>query len=472
MRKKEKIENDNFYIHAISYAISEKKKQIVIVFDNVDPFDIDTICDFYWKAKNYINQAPIKIIITVRKDTFRKLQEKISNTAVLRTIQVETRLDEILKNRCNKLLEKVEHANEKRPMIFTAENLTYSTKINPITYLSKLIQAILDDYSINFISLFAKRNIRNELEILRIIMESGFIPNSVLHKSFFETTGKIISVPPEYLLSSIITFGYGTYFTSLSREFNIPGVLNMLSNSHHSNHIQLFSKLYILNYLQKKGFRGETKRAQIMDLYSKCVEKMYDAAELIEAFKYSFYRLFNAGLVSSPDINHVENQEEFEMLVDDIRISKLGEFYFGTLLTSPFYLFFIKDDVYLDNINDFEDAYFVLENYKRDRYFWTNIKNLVIFLKQYGLMELEAINKFVQFNVFDYFFQNFSCGDKKLFALKILYELQSYCNSNSEKTNFLVSFFDKNQIFYSSDINEIHNTIIYLENKYQKITQL
>lgn len=471
LRKSEKNENEDFFIHTMSYAIQKLKKQIVIVFDNVDPFDIEKVVEFYWKAKNYINQSPIKIIITVRKDTFRKLKLKINDTASLSPITINTNLENILKRRCTKILEKVEFSNQKRPLVFTSGNTTYNKNINPISHLSFIIQGLLDDYTINCISKFAKKNIRNELELLRIIFESGFLPNSILSKSLFKSDGDESSfiVPPEFILSSILTFGYGTYFTSVSKKLKIPGVINILSNSYHNNPIQIFSKLYILNYLQKKGFKDEQKKTNIIDVYAKCVKNMNDSSEYIEGFKNSLYRLFNAGLITSPDIDFAESQEEFENYVSDIRISSLGDFYFDFLLKSPFYLMFMKDDVYLENVNSFEDAYFVSKKYPKDRYFWTNFKNLILFLKEYGELELKAINSFLSYNTFDVFNSNFNSENENLFSLTILNSLTDFVNNKNQLTIFAISFFDNYQVCNAGDITELDKVISHLQKSYKEI---
>jgi hypothetical protein len=469
LRKKEKDTNEDFFIHSISYAIQILKKQIIIVFDNVDPFDIEKVVEFYWKAKNYINQSPVKIIITVRKDTFRKLKFKIHETASLEPIIMDTSLENILRLRCTKLLEKVEYSNVIRPLIYTSDNVSYKKEINPIFHLSGIIEGILDEYAVNYISKFAKKNIRNELELLRIVFKSGFLPNSILDKSLFKDKNTRVTVPPEYILSSIITFGYGTYFTSMSKKFKVPGVVNILSNSNHNNPIQIFSKLYILNFLQKKGHREEQKMETIIGIFCQCIKNMKDREELLESFKYSLYRLFNVGLLTSADFDHANTQEEFELYVKDLRISSLGNFYYETLLTSPFYLFYVKDDVYLDNISGFTDAYSVLKNFPKNRYFWENFKNLIQFLREYGDVEIKAMKSFIEFNTYDVFNSNFNPSYENLFSLKILNSLSDFSTKKGQLSNLFITFFDKNQMFNSTDISDLENVISYLKESYKKL---
>mgnify|MGYP001021160730 CR=1 FL=1 len=469
LRFDEENVNLDFFLHVLSYVINDLKKEVVVVFDNIDPFDIETIKEFYWKAKNYINLSPIRIIVTLREDTLRKLQDSIKDIAYLKTIAIQTNLVDILKRRCKKLLENIETANQTKPLLFNHDGITYNNFINPIQHVSVIIDSILSDYSLNYITLFSKKNIRNELELLRIIFESGFIPNSVLNKSLYSSKEHPIVIPPEFILSSIITFGYGTYFTKKSREFKIPGVINILSNSNHDNPIQILTKLYILEFLNGKGQQSQQKRTELVNTFSVCVEKMNDKNELLSSFNYCLYRLFNTGLITSPDMHSVSSQDEFEKYIIDIRISTLGEFYYETLLSSPFYLFYVKDDVYLSDINMFDDAYTVLKNNNKNRYFWLNFKNLITFLNEYGNLEIAALSKFIEFESFNLFEHSFCCKKSKLFSIMILDELIKFCNSKDLHSKMLITFFDNYQVLNSSDITELESTKKDLYTKYTNL---
>ncbi len=471
LRKKEKKENPYFPYYSAYYVVQKQKKEIVFVFENVDPFDIDIITDFYWKAKFIVNNSPIKVIISLRQNTYRKLEKLIAEVSIIRTISIKSDLKKILESRCEFLENQIKLQEVKKPLILSIYgDKSVTIKISPYSAIKKITQAILTDYGQNCVVTFSNRNIRNQLELLRIVFSSGLLSSSEMGKILLQedsTTG----IPPELLISTISTFGHGTFFSKIAKQLDVPGVINVLSSTYHKYPIQIFTKLYILSYLNNKGFEIDNDKNEIINIFQQITSKMRDNKDLLDSFIYSFYRLFNKGLISSPDIHFTKSKNEFIETVEEIRISALGEYYYETLIESPFYLFFIKDDVYLNDISSFEDSLSILKNYNPNRYFWLNFKNLISFLKEYGQLELDSIKQFVNYNCFDIFNNNFGCNGSKLFTLKIIENLIQFIKSNSYKTNSLIYFIDNKQIFNTTDITELDNIKEHLETEYFNITQ-
>jgi hypothetical protein len=471
-RMNEKYDNKEFIYNAAYYITDKQKKNIVVVFDNIDPFDIEIIELFYWKAESIINISPIKVIISLRGDTYRKLKQRIIDIGQLKTIQIYSDLKKIIERRCLNLEKKIELNSEKKPLIIPLHKSgTIEVKSNPYKVIHQIITIILNPIGMNCISTFSCKNIRNSLELLRIVFSSGFLPiceiGGMLMISEKETQQ---TLPPEYLISTITTFGYGTFFSKELKKTNVPGIINILSCSHHQHPIQIFSKLYILSYLKNKGFELDTNnKDKILEIYQACTHSMIIKEELNESFFQSFYRLFTTGLISSPEIHNVYSIDEFENDVTEVRLSSLGDYYFDFLLTYPFYLIFAKDDVYVENPSSFSDAYFIYNNTDINKYFWTNFRNLSLFLKEYGLMEIFAIKEFIKHETYTIFQHNFGCLSDNLFTVKIIKGLQNFVVNKDLKSVPLINFLNEKQIFNTADITILDDTRIHLESEYRKL---
>jgi hypothetical protein len=292
-------------------------------------------------------------------------------------------------------------------------------------------------------------------------LSSGLIPlisfGKVLTQSNFEVTiSNEYVIPPEFIVQAIVTFGYGTHITKQAKMKKIPGVMNILSNADHVYPAQIFIKLMILSYLNRNGNKeGQTKQ-KIKEHFENCIKNMPNKMELLSSFDYCMHRLFNVGLITSPDLHYANSINDFENYVVDIRISLLGEYYIEELICMPEYLFYIKDDVYLENTESFEDAFYVFKNYPPNKYFWKNFRNLGNFLFEYGKIEIEFLKSLKSYNTLHIFKNNFTAISYDMFTLKIISGLEEYTKSPlySDKMKRYINF----QIFDSQDIRPLQDT--------------
>jgi hypothetical protein len=461
-----------FLYHASYYIVEEQKKDLIFIFDNVDPFEVSIIEDFFWKAKFINNNSPIKVIISLRHGTYRKLQHRIDEISIVKTLEISTDLSKILEKRCKVLEARIAIQEIKKPLKLNSYGTkSITVEIPPLVLISKIIKAILNPKGLNCITTFSCKNIRNELEFVRMIFSSGLLSESELGTILLSSDEELVNhpIPPEYLISIFSTNGLSTFFTEHVKNNNFPGIINILSCTYHQNPIQIFTKLFILNYLSNAGYEIGNNINTIKDTFSDCLDKMKVKKETLEAFQYSFYRLFNIGLVTSPDLHIAEDQDEFVKEVQEVRISKLGIYYFTELLTSPFYLIYVKDDVYLTDPTHFEDAHSVLKNHDKSKYFWTNFKNLCLFLKQYGYLELVCIKHFIENNQYDLFMSNFGCSSDKLFTIRIIRALTSFIKQRDLKSDSLIYFLDRKQTFHPSDTEVLQTLEVELLTEYGKM---
>lgn len=469
-RLKEKQSEPEFVFYSSYYIIEKLKKDIIVVFDNIDPFDIEIIKKFYWKAKSIINKSEIKVIISLRKDTYRKLQDKLAEINIVKTIPIYNDLKRIILKRCENIDKNIAESETTKPLEFSSyEGAKVKIDINPSKAVKRIISLILNPIGLNCILNFSRKDVRKSLELLRITFSSGFLPISEVGTYLMQDNdyNDNYSLPPEYIISTLTTFGYGTYFTQEAKKLNIPGLLNIFSCANHQTSIQIFSKLFILNYFSKIGFEiSVDNKKKIINHYKECVDSMELSEELVSGFVSSFQRLFNKGLISSPDAHFTDTDEEFINDIKEVKISTLGEYYINNLMFSPFYLMFIKDDVYLHNNEDFDDAFYVYNEENINRFFWTNIKNIISFLKLYGELEIDSMLQFKKHETLDKFIHRFGCIEEKLFTLKIISELETFISNKKPTSNELVYFLNEKQIMNSSDVRELSIIKDHLINEY------
>ena len=470
LRKKE-YESEYFFMNAAHYISEIQNKEINIVFDNIDPFEINIVKDFFWFSKNLIDNGPFKVVLPVREDTYSKLIREIEEIKIVEKIELSTDLEKILLRRCDVINKTIEKSKDRKPFKIEINNKQYEYNKESLAYVKNLISAITSKSGANTILMFSKRNVRAELQLLRIVLSSGLIPLISLGKVLTQTNFKDslkndYVIPPEFIVQAIVTFGFGTFFTKQSKKNKIPGIMNVLSNADHTYPMQIFIKQMILSYLEKNGNREGQSKDIIKQQFTNCIKKMPNKKTLLDSFDYCMYRLFNVGLIISPDIYYAKSLKEFNEHVNDIRISLLGQYYLNDLVNMPEYLFYIKDDVYLENTDDFDDAFYVYTEYPSKKYFWKNFKNLGKFLFEYGKLEIEHLKKLKSYNTFDIYDLNFNTHPHKLFTLKIISGLEEYANTPlyTKKMNHYMD----SQIFDSMDLKPLIETKTKLTKQYNE----
>lgn len=430
LRMQEK-QNADFYLQATNYLNCSKKeecKNVIIIFDNIDPFEISIIQNIYWLAKYLTNKSSsIRIIISLRETTYRKLYHQINEIKIVRFWRHQIDFLEVLRNRCDSIHLLVTQEYSQRPLVINVNNKIWEITLeNSMKLLSLLISSILKNTHENALLIFSNDNIRSQLKLLTIVFSSGMIPESVFGKILLsnDDLDKVYTIPTDMMIRAIVTFGYPTYFTTKSKELSIPGVMNILSCAYNQEYICIFAKLFILRYLEsRKGAMG-INVSKMREEWGTVFGKVYDSKVLEDSFKYGLYRLLNVGLIQSPDIKYLDNVEELYDKLDEVTISDLGHFYLDNLIVNPEYLFYIKDDVYVSDIESFEGCIEVTEKIALNKRYWMNFYNTILFLKQYGQMELNIIRRLNEFGTLPLFLNTFSCKSSPFITLHILYELR------------------------------------------------
>lgn len=330
---------------------------------------------------------------------------------------------------------------------------------------SKILKAIVSSDGRNYLYKFSKGNIRSQLELITIIFSSGIIPKSIFGKIFLLNDGdnNTYNIPTAFIVRAIVTFGYSTYFTSKSRELRIPGVINVLSCAHNESSVKIFIKLFILRYLKHK----RASFSKIKKDWCSVTKNIYDTDIVIDTFEYCMDRLFNAGLIHSPDTPFIDDFNNYVNKHGDIHelsLSPLGELYVEDLICNPEYLFFIKDDVYVNDTTTFEGSIEVFNNYPINKQYWIGFLNTIHFLKQYGEMELSILRKLREFEILDGFIHLFATEEEPLVTLYILKDLQRKSITKKDLDGFI-----EKQIFDSRVPNDIEETINYFTEELKKI---
>ena len=451
---------DSFYFSLIDYLTEIENKYVTIVFDNLDPFDINIIQNFYWISKSYSNKSQyLRIVMSIRNNTYHKIYANISQVHIIKKLEHKVELDNILSKRCAKLSTSINNIN-KYPLTLTVEGKIIVIEPENIgDFFTKILQVIVSSDGRNYLYKFSKNNIRSELELLTIIFSSGIIPKSIFGKiALIKNDEEKYVIPTAFIVRAIVTFGYSTYFTSKSRELGIPGVINVLSCAYNENNVKIFTKLFILRYLKNR----RASLSKIKKDWVSIMEKIYETDVVNDTFSYCITRLFNAGLIQSPDTSFIDIFNNY-IDIQDLSLTNLGSLYIEDLICNPEYLFFVKDDVYVNDITTFEGSIEVFSKYPLNKQYWISFLNIVYFLKQYGDMELSILRRIKDFKSLNNFISLFATKEAPLITLYILKELKKRTYQKD-----LEGFIEK-QIFDPRVNQELNNAIDYFTKEIEDI---
>lgn len=462
LRKEEKEQNDNFYLLVIDYLKEVEDKYVTIVFDNLDPFDINIVKNFYWISMNYSNKSKYaRIVMSIRNNTYYKILANIQQVSIVKKLEHKVNLSNILSKRCDKLAQYIDKINNSS-LTLIVEGKTIVIKPEKLDEMfSKILKAIVSSDGRNYLYKFSKGNIRSQLELITIIFSSGIIPKSIFGKIFLLSDGgdETYTIPTAFIVRAIVTFGYSTYFTSKSRELVIPGVINVLSCAYNESNVKIFIKLFILRYLKHR----RANFSKIKNDWCSVTKNIYDTDIVIDAFKYCMARLFNAGLIHSPDTPFIDDFDNHDD-IHELSLSPLGDLYIEDLICNPEYLFFIKDDVYVNDTTTFESSIEVFSKYPINKQYWISFLNIIYFLRQYGDMELSILRKIREFEKLDDFIHLFATEEEPLVTLYILKDLQRKSVTKKDLDGFI-----EKQIFDHRIQSEIDITMNYFEEKLKEI---
>ncbi|MCD7942666.1 MAG: hypothetical protein LUH50_22890 [Bacteroides intestinalis] len=461
LRKDEK-DKDDFYFSVIDYIKEKEDRYVTVVFDNLDPFDINIVKNFYWISKTYANKSKyVRIVMSIRNNTYYKVLANIKQVSIIKKLEHKVSLSNILSKRCDKLAQYVDKINNS-PLTLIVEGKTILIKPEKLDEMfTKILKAIVSSDGRNYLYKFSKDNIRSQLELLTIIFSSGIIPKSIFGKIFLlnDSGEETYTIPTAFIVGAIVTFGYSTYFTSKSRELGIPGVINVLSCAYNESSVKISIKLFILRYLKNR----RANFSKIKHDWCSVTKNIYDTDIVIDAFNYCITRLFNAGLIHSPDTPFIEDFNNHND-IHELSLSPLGDLYVEDLICNPEYLFFVKDDVYVNDTTSFEGSIEVFSNYPINKHYWISFLNIIYFLKQYGDMELGVLHKIRDFESLNDFIPLFATEDDPLITLYILKELKRKITTQKDMDGFI-----EKQIFDHRVPQELNNTINYFEERVKEI---
>jgi hypothetical protein len=428
--------NDDFIFHLINYVKRVLNKEIVIVFDNLDPFDKDIIKFFIWEAKKLVSLSEARVLYTIRQTTYNLIYR--TNRAVfsdrkLRWNSLPT--SEILKMRCDKIDQNIVLEYAKKPLNIEGKIISISNIKNQM---KTLISSILSDKGSQLITLFSNGDIRKQMTLLRLIFSSGVIPEWIYGSVLIseKNIDEHYEIKDYLLLVAIIIDHYTTYFGDEAEE--VPGVLNIFCSAFDEQALSSFSRLMILSYLYQHRQEEHIQFSTFTRDLKIILEPFQQGIHLRKAFLYSLFRMLNKGLIESPDIHNLDKYDDFENSINEFKLSDLGEFYMTDLIINPNYIIFMKDDVSISQqyFSTFKDAstvkkeiFIMGQRRSVTRTFFANLSNAAYFLAAYSQKEIEFMVDLKHNQVLEEYKEMFGCSYEKLFSLRIVKELENYCKS-------------------------------------------
>ncbi|MCX6257986.1 MAG: hypothetical protein NTW49_08855 [Bacteroidia bacterium] len=434
--KNEEQDKEEYLYSAIEYVKKTYKKEIVFIFDNMDFLSINSIQFLIEFVERIKGKTSLKFILTLREITSRKVSEAFRGTLF------ETMLDwvpvnsiEVMNRRCNLLNESLVSEAERNPIVIRNIKIFVSNVKELILGLTSAISNSTD-----LIELFANNNMRNELQLFRIILKSGLLPewslNTVLFQ-FSDEIQEIKKIPTYIVLESIVTNNYGTYIDSKKRA--VPGLINILSTNK-TPEILDFLYLLVLSDLMKHDNNDilvKNINNRLFHLLNCCDREIFD-----ESFYDIITSLLNAGLLVSSEVYEISASDNVRTDVKYINISDLGRFYMNNLIYNYNYIVFVKDNINLKEIN-FEGTIetriisYSENRFNRQKYTRLNLINLTRFFDEFVKKELEFLTHIKSQEKLLQYFDFYSSVNKSLYTVKMI--------------DSIIRFFD-NERFGNSDV--------------------
>ncbi len=428
------MQTESYILLSVKYLKAILNKQVIIIFDNLDPLYIKSIERIIQYSKRIIETSSIKILYTIRSSTFELLADKVKR--IILPIKVEfyrVMTKDVLVTRTRIISDEVCDTIAKF-------GVTLNNKKIFIPDVKKVFNSIIETIqnNSNIITLLARRNIRDEIKLLRILLRSRFLPEWVYTTAIFDKMEltQTKKIPKHVFLAAFVTNIYSTYVESQKSE--VPGLMNVLStNSPHNSFKFLY--ILILSYIVKnEGGLFELSKLKY-DLQS-----LLSNSHHTEAFTTNFNQvvkiLINRGLISSPEAFSIEAFDTITPLITKIEITSLGEYYINELIYDFNYVIYIKDEVALDIINFYgvycnRNKALHQQHFDKGKYMHGNLKDLSKFLIEYGKSEIEFIKELKKRSKYNFYKRIFCNAPSSLYTYDILasikrqFEGTDYANS-------------------------------------------
>ncbi|NVN94261.1 MAG: hypothetical protein HXX18_03150 [Bacteroidetes bacterium] len=443
---------EEFYYKAIEYVKLFHKKEIVIIFDNMDFLNIDSVQLIVEFVERLREKTSLKFILTLREVTSRKISEALRGTLYETMLEwKDVNSIDVINRRCDIIHDELIKKAGMTPLIIN-NKAVFVSNINGLIFI--LLKAIGN--SSKLIELFANQNMRLELKLLRVILRSGLLSEYSLNSlvfQFSEPKNEINSIPEYLILESIVTNNFPTYVDS--KRTLVPGLLNILSINRNPFILDILQLIMLTDLIKHDNNAVDVAnmKYRLNDLFLNCDVKIFD-----ETFYDVLAKLINTGLAISPETYEITISDNIKGDVKSIIISDLGLFYMKNLLFNYNYLVHIKDSVNLANI-DFQGTSEIRKhcltksdfNYKKYARF--NLFEIGKFLIEFGNKELEILSHFKTNNRL-YQYQNLYCiVNENLYSIEMLHSIIVIFNNdkfgNEDVIDKLVNYKKELEVKYN-----------------------
>ena len=430
-RKKARKIRD-FYFSALKYIKEVKQRTPLIILDNVDTLDIETIALYMDEVLRIAIQYNLKIIISFRNETYQKFRANYNPNMEayrgyilaipLKFVETKNYIDNNARNVIDMMELKKPSAAIISPRNVAVSKVTYA---NAARVFESMHKTMLDDERVNFLKALSGNNLRKLNTLINTYVRSGFVDEKKFMTTYLKDIpeSELRNISPLWvLLSSLITSNHKTRFSQDAHSTSDSDILNVYCNGKISvnspgNYILL--RILLLRFLSRQH-----ENINITVLKDKCREVL----QIDEpSFTRAIVRMFQVEAIVSPDLYVLEEEKDVDK-IKEIRITDIGMYYLYTLRTYYEYIVYMKDDVDLgentENILDCIECSNLI----------ARLEQVYKFLKYLKLKELEFFIK-IQDNGKGKEFQEYFCDSQDGYwscLIEPLNRLIMFINSKAE----------------------------------------
>ena len=435
----------DFPYHAARYLTQCAGRSIVVVVDNADPLPLDVQRCLLWFVKGLEGRAGIKVIFSVRDVTYHKLLRDA--VGALPDLIVEWRatpVPDIIGRRLRYLQGRVGSHYGNNPIEINGKRLPTVTVEAIVEH---MVDLIASEEVLMLIVHLSLRNIRDQMKLLRLLLESGAILERIAHSAaiaaILKTPPSFAKALPDYVaVGALISKNHYTFHSSIVRR--VPGVLNLYCCSGVSTPWGNLTRLMLVSHLARHRGVGYERLENLLGHVREVFASVGDYPAIVEACELSLVRMLAKGLVMSPDVYDVRSTQDLRSHVEEVALSDLGHYYLDHLGLAVDYLFLVKDDVELDSTRDLRDAFDchqrsidktadppTINAHKRLR---LNLLNTTAFFRRYGEGEVRLLGVLKAQQVLTPYLRHFAPVSGGLFSVRVLGSLRDFATVRLEDT--------------------------------------
>lgn len=344
-KRAEYVTTEDSLWDAIDFLKERLNRQLVLVFDNLDPLHTDIQREIVRIAKELTTESSLKMIVPMRPET-RAILSQTENYLRQRVVKISVPpLKDVLFRRSEYIRRQAEDMlirERRRPGHAPGEPVPHVASSPEQEMLDRVLKILLSESVLKHCRLLSGDSLRMALKMASAYIASGWL--DVYHLSGqIEAAigaGRSVYIPESIFNYAVITNNHKTYF--LIRQ-SFENVVNVWCDGSLMFPWGHFIALHVLTIVLKSSCTVGGLCDRLDDIYAE--SRMNFPGQTGDAVRDVLISLINARLLSTPHQLIVTSIDRN----DRIRITPLGLHYCREFAFSVDYFGFIKDEIKIES---------------------------------------------------------------------------------------------------------------------------